>query len=91
MIVLLSRDVVTGEMLEWAVRRTAYLLRINWTSIRAQWQHNDRGLCDAEFTVDTTDNPGLSAASIQEALRRVWTLEGKPLLNQRLAGLGQRR
>lgn len=91
MIILLSRDVVTAELLEWSVLRMCHLLCVKTTAIQAKWLRNERGTWNAEFVVDADEARGLEAGDIQEAIRRVWTLEGKPMLEQRLAGIGQRR
>ena len=91
MIILLVASDVLNEVLEWARLRIAKILVVDPLEVRGEWVKNDKGLLDAKFDLDATKVVGVSQDQVQDVIKSVWVTEARAMLDERLAGVKQRR
>jgi hypothetical protein len=91
MIILMNTAMVANEVVTWAVYRISDLLKVPPAAIHPNWYQNERGKLDVEFSVEKDAAKGVTDKGIQVVVERVWSLEAKPMLDERLAGVHQRR
>lgn len=88
-VILLNREGVTTEILELARGRIMAILDVPSPAVTAKWEIED-GRATPSFDVDLAYVEKISEDEIRQAMRDSWHWI-KDALNERLAGLGQRR
>ena len=91
MIILLSPADTMNEVLEWAILRISAILKIDPSDVKGMWTKNEKGLADASFEVNFEKVKEVALEDVAEVVKGVWTIEARPMLAERLAGLKQKR
>lgn len=90
MLVLLNREMILVEMLEWARYRVAEVMHLDPETVVVKWDTNASGQIVPSFGVDPEVAAGLTQKEIQEVMKSVsWEMRG--MIRERIAGASQQR
>lgn len=97
MLCLITRDAVMIDAINHARFKIATILKVDPSEINVKFGRDDpfdevsKGFLSINFEIDPQHHEGVTAAEAQEVMVGVWNNESKPLLDERMAGLTQRR